>query len=109
MTPFTAPVKMASKAVSSVTKPLAKVLAPVGDIVGKVAAPVGKAAGMVGTAAGIGAMFFPPLAGVAAGAEAVSMGAGLASSASKLVDSDPSSSLGMSDVMGALPMLSMFP
>ena len=54
-------------------------------------------------------MFFPPLEAVAAGAEAVSMGAGLASSASKLIDSDPTTNVGVSDVMGAMPMLGLFP
>ena len=109
LTPFTAPIKMASSAVSAVTKPLGKVLAPVGDIVGKVAAPVSSIAGTVATGAAIGGMFFPPLEAVAAGAEAVSMGAGIAASASKLVDSDPDTKVGVSDVMGAMPMLSMFP
>ena len=79
---------MASKAVETVTKPLGKVLAPVGDVVGKIADPVSKISGAIGTAAGIGGMFFPPLEAVAAGAEAVSMGASLAGSASKMVDSD---------------------
>ena len=80
-----------------------------GDVVGKVAAPVGKIAGTVGTVAGIGGIFFPPLEAVAAGAEAVSMGASLAGSASKLIDSDPNTKVGVSDVMGAMPMLGLFP
>ena len=109
MTPFTAPVKMATKAVETVTKPLGKVLAPVGDVVGKIAEPVGKISGTVATVAGIGGMFFPPLEAVAAGAEAVSMGASLAGSASKMIDSDPDSKVGVGDVMGALPMTGLFP
>ena len=101
MTPFTAPAKLigkgvssvgkvAGKAVSAVAKPISKVVAPVAGVVGKVAAPVGKVAGLVGKASTVGAMFFPPLAGVAAGATTVSKGAKLAGSASKLVDGDPS-------------------
>ena len=109
MTPFTAPVKLAKKGLDTVTKPLGKALAPVGDVVGKIADPVSKVAGTVGTVAGIGGMFFPPLEAVAAGAEAVSMGAGLASSASKMIDSDPDSKVGIGDVMGALPMTGLFP
>ena len=120
MTPFTAPAKLigkgvsavakpVTKAVSAVAKPLTKVIAPVGKVVGKVAAPVGKIAGVVGKASTVGAMFFPPLAGVAAGATAVSKGAGLASSASKLVDGDSSTQFGAADIAGALPMLGLFP
>ena len=109
MTPITAPVKMASKAVSTVAAPVAKALAPVGDVVGAIAEPVASIAGTVGTAAGVGAMFFPPLAGVAAGAEAVSTGASLAGSAAKMIDSDPTTSVGVGDVMGAMPLLGLFP
>ena len=109
MTPFTAPVKLAGKAVSAVAAPVSKVLAPVGKVVGKVAAPVSAISGAVGTAAGIGSMFFPPLAAVAAGAETVSMVSGVAGSASKLVDGDSSTSFGVGDIMGAMPMLGLFP
>ena len=109
LTPITAPVKAATKAVETVTKPISKVLAPVGDVVGKVAAPVASVAGTAATVAGAGAMFFPPLAGVAAAAETVSMGAGIASTASKMVDSDPNSKVGLGDVMSAVPMLNLFP
>ena len=112
MTPFTAPAKLigkgvsavakpvtkavgavakpVTKAVGAVAKPLGKVIAPVGKVVGKVAAPVGKVAGLVGKASTVGAMFFPPLAGVAAASTTVSKGAKLAGSASKLVDGDSS-------------------
>ena len=116
MTPFTAPVKIAKKGLDTVTKPIGKALAPVGkalapvgDVVGKIADPVAKISGTVATAAGVAGMFFPPLEAVAAGAEAVSIGASLAGSASKMIDCDPDSKVGMSDVMGALPMTGLFP
>ncbi len=98
-----------TKAVSKVAAPVAKAVAPVGKVVGKVAAPVSKVAGVVGKASTVGAMFFPPLAAVAAGADAVSVGASLAGSASKLVDGDPSTSIGAGDVMGAVSALGLFP
>jgi len=54
----------------------------------------------------VGSFVFPPLAAVAGVADAVSLGAGLAASGSKLIDGDPNTKLGFSD---AMPLISMFP
>ena len=90
-------------------KPFSKALAPVGKAVGGISDTVGSITGPLAMAANIGTLFFPPLAPVAAGLDAVSMGAGIASSASKVVDGDPNTNLGIGDVFSALPMLNMFP
>jgi len=106
MTPFTAPVKVVKKGASAAAGVVGSVLEPVGKVVGKVAAPVSSIAGTIGGATTAASLFFPPLAPIAATADAVSMGAGLAASGSKLVDGDPNTQVGLGD---ALPLLSMFP
>ena len=122
--PFEAPVKLAEKAVKGVgdlagkavkgigdlakkgLDAAGKVVAPVAKVVEKVAGPVSDIAGTIGGVASVGAMFFPPLAGVAGVADAISLGAGLAKTGSKLVDGDPNTNLSIDD---AMPLLSMFP
>jgi len=117
MTPFTAPAKLISKGISAVGGAVGgaakkvgevagKVLKPVGKIVGKIAKPIGDVAGMVAPIATAASFIFPPLAPIAGIADAVSLGAGLAGSASKLIDGDPNTKLGLGD---AMPLLSMFP
>ena len=83
-----------------------KAVAPVAKVVGKVAKPLSDVAGAVGGAATVGAFFFPPLAAVAGVADAVSLGAGLASTGSKLLDGDEKTKIGWED---AMPLLSVFP
>ena len=75
--------------IGKLVAPIEEGVQKVGKVTGKIAKPIGDVAGTIAPIATAASFVFPELAPVAAGVDAVSLGAGVASSASKVVDGDP--------------------